>query len=86
MARYMIETPHSAEKCNTALYEISVKDPNLFEKFDWGCTAGVHTGWIVVEAGSESEVRNKLPSSLQSDARVVELNKFTTDQIKSFHH
>jgi hypothetical protein len=85
MGKYMIEAPHSAEKCNIALYEILSKDPNLPEKFDWGCNSGVHTGWIIVEAESESEARNRLPTTLQSDARVVELNKFTPDQIKSFH-
>jgi hypothetical protein len=85
MAKYMIEAPHSAEKCNIALYEILKKDPNLPEKFDWGCNSGVHTGWIIVDAENESEARKKLPTMLQSDARVVELNKFTPDQIKWFH-
>lgn len=85
MGRYIIETPHSAEKCNIALYEILAKEPGLLEKFDWGCNAGVHIGWAVVEAESVEEVKSRLPSMLQSDARIVKLNKFTPAQIKSVH-
>jgi hypothetical protein len=85
VAKYMIESPHTKEDCLRALDEIVAQDPRFLQKFDFGCMAGVHTGWAIVDAGSESAARNMLPSFLRAKARVTGLNKFTPEQIKSFH-
>jgi hypothetical protein len=47
--------------------------------------AGDHTGYAIVEARSESEVKGTIPTFLAGKARVVKLNKFTPDQIREFH-
>jgi hypothetical protein len=85
MAKYMIESPHTEEECLQALDETLGKGSDLLAKFDWGCMAGEHTGWAIVEAGSESAARNMIPTFVRSRARVVKVDKFTPQQIKSFH-
>ena len=85
MARYLIESPHTKEECLQALDEVLAQGPETLARYDFGCMAGDHTGWATVEAGSESEAQNPVPGFLRSKARVVELTKFTPDQIKSFH-
>jgi hypothetical protein len=47
--------------------------------------SGDHTGYVIVEAGSESEARENVPSFLRGKARIVKVDKFTPEQIKSFH-
>ncbi len=85
MAKYLIESPHTEEECLRALDETLGKGTDLLAKFEWGCMAGEHTGWAVTEAASESAARNMLPAFLRAKARVVKVEKFTPQQIKSFH-
>jgi hypothetical protein len=47
--------------------------------------SGDHTGWAVVEAGSETAARGMVPVLVRGKARIVEVGKFTPEQIRSFH-
>lgn len=85
MAKYLVEMPHTEEECLQALDETLAKGTDLLAKFEWGCTSGEHTGWAILDAESESAAGNMVPSFLQSKARIVKVEKFTPQQIKSFH-
>lgn len=85
MARYIVESPHTKEECLKALDEILAEGPAVLNKFDWGCQAGDHTGYALVDAEGESEVRNMIPGFLRNKARIVKVGKFTPEQIRSFH-
>ncbi len=82
---YLIETKHTAEGCLKALDEIVDYKPEFLDKVILGCPSGVHVGWADVEAGSESEALEFIPSNLRSDARAIKVGKFTVDQIKGMH-
>lgn len=85
MLRYIVESPHTKEECLRALDEILAKSPETLKKFDWGCAEGDHTGYALIEAENEAKVRGMLPSFLKEKARVINVAKFTPEQIKSFH-
>jgi hypothetical protein len=85
MERYLIESPHTPPECLRALDEILAKGPGHLAKYEWGCMAGDHTGYAIVEARSESEARETIPTFLNGKARVVKLNRFTPEQIREFH-
>lgn len=85
MARYLIESPHTTEECLRALDEILVRGPGALAKYDFGCMSGDHTGYCIVEAGSESEAKETVPTFLRGKARIVKVDKFTPEQIKTFH-
>jgi hypothetical protein len=85
MARYLIESPHTQEECLQALDEILVRGPGALAKYDFGCMSGDHTGYCIVEAGSETEAKESVPTFLRGKARCVKVDKFTPEQIKSFH-
>jgi hypothetical protein len=85
MARFLVESPHTAAQCLQALDEVLAQGPDTLAKYDWGCMAGDHRGWAIVEASSESEVRNMIPSLVRGKAKIVKLNKFTAKDIASFH-
>ncbi len=85
MEKYLVASPHTQEECLRALDEILDKGVGVLAKYDWGCMAGDHTGYTIVEARSETEAKGSIPSFLQGKARVVKLTKFTPDQIREFH-
>ncbi|HZX48324.1 MAG TPA: hypothetical protein VFF47_03805 [Nitrospirota bacterium] len=85
MERYVIESPHTKDECIKALDEMLSEGPSVLSKFDWGCTAGDHTGYAIIDASSESDALNLVPRFIRNKARVVKVGKFTPEQIKSFH-
>lgn len=85
MERYFVESPHTPQECLDALDKILAKGPDALAKYEWGCMAGDHTGYAIVDARSESEVKEAIPDFLRGKARVVKLNTFTPEQIQGFH-
>lgn len=84
-SKYLITSPHTAEECLKALDEVNAQGPQMLSKYDWGCMSGDHTGYVVVEAANDADARNMVPAAMREKAKVVKLNKFTPEQIKSFH-
>jgi hypothetical protein len=85
MKRYLIETPHKAEDCLRALDEELAKGQQVLGKFEYGCMAGDHTGYAIVDAESREDAIALVPTFLQSTAKIVEVVKYTPDMIRSFH-
>ncbi|HBR17991.1 MAG: hypothetical protein A3G39_09185 [Deltaproteobacteria bacterium RIFCSPLOWO2_12_FULL_43_16] len=83
--RYLLESPHTKEECLRELDEVLAEGQNVLNKFNWGCSAGNHTGYAIVDAADEAEVLNMVPSFLRRKARAIRLEKFTPEQIKSLH-
>lgn len=85
MARYLIESPHTKEECLKALDEVLEEGTYILDKFEWGCQAGDHTGYAIVDADSEATARNMVPNFIRNKARIVKVGKFSPEQIKAFH-
>lgn len=85
MDRYHIESPHTAEECLRALDAVMAKGTDVLSQYDWGCKAGDHTAYAVVEGDSEADVRKELPFFLAGKARIVKLTRFTADQVCELH-
>lgn len=85
MGRYLIQSPHTKEECLRALDEILANGPDALAKYEWGCMAGDHTGYAIIEAKSDGEAAGHVPAFLRGKAHVVKLNRFTPEQIREFH-
>jgi hypothetical protein len=83
MKRYLIETPHTAENCLALIEEVNAQ--GYLSNFDWGCRAGVHTGWVIIEAESEAQARMAVPPLVRKQARITRLNKFGVGDVASLH-
>ena len=83
-ARFFVMARHTPEECLKTLDDVSAKSSKLLATFDWGCKAGDHTGYAVLEAKDEAAVKAMLPADMK-DVKIVKLNKFTQKQIKAFH-
>ena len=85
MKRYLIETPHKAEDCLKVLDEELAKGPEVLEKFEYGCMAGDHTGYAIIDAKTREDAVKLVPAFLQNSAKIVEVGKYTPAMIRSFH-
>ncbi len=83
MERFLIEVSHKAEKiaCARAVKLLISTGSHFLTHADWGCRDGEHKGWITIDAESKEEVRSYLPPEYRSIAKIVNLNKFTLEEI-----
>lgn len=86
MPRYLIQLTHESdhEVCVRALRAIERYGGHLFTYADWGCKAGVHSGWLIVDLDSRDEALQMVPPEFRQEARIVELNRFTKEEIASW--
>ncbi len=82
---YLIETPHNEAECLRALDEQLELGSDVLDKFYFGCMAGDHTGYAIVDANSEDEARKLIPSFLADKSLITEVGKFTPEMIRSYH-
>jgi hypothetical protein len=59
MNRYLIETPHSTEECLDLIKVLNAQ--GYLWNFEWGCKAGIHTGWAIIEAENAAQARLVVP-------------------------
>jgi hypothetical protein len=83
MARFLIEVPHEAEReaCLIAIRLLLATGSHYLTRADFGCYDGEHTGWITVEAENKQEARSMLPPLFRPKAKIVELTKFTLEEV-----
>ena len=82
MDRYLIETPHTGPECLGLIREINAQ--GYLWHFDWGCEAGFHCGWAIIQAESEAQARLAVPPLVRSRARVTKLNKFDAKTVEYY--
>jgi hypothetical protein len=82
MDRYMIETPHTGQECLILVKELNAQ--GFLWNFDWGCEAGIHSGWAIIEAESEAQARLAVPPLVRNRAQIVRLNKFDATTVEYY--
>jgi hypothetical protein len=84
MARFLIEVPHEEDpgECARAVQFFLRTGSHFMTRADWGCSDGVHKAYIIVEVDSKEEARNLVPRVFHSQANIVQLNKFTIEEIE----
>jgi hypothetical protein len=83
MDRYLIESPHELHDCARMLQQLLAM--GYLYNFEWGCKAGVHTGWAIIEAENEAQARLAVPSLVRAQARVIRLNRFSPEEVEALH-
>ncbi len=83
MDRYLVSVPHSAHHsaCIKVVRTFLQTGSHYLTHADWGCLDGDHTAWMVVEGNSREEVARIVPPPLRSDAKIVQLTKFSMEEI-----
>jgi len=70
---YLIESPHELKDCARLLQQRTAT--GYLHHFDWGCEAGVHRSWAIIEAESEAQAQLALPPLVRDQVRILKLNK-----------
>jgi hypothetical protein len=90
VARFLIEVPHEAEQlaCARAVQILLGTGSHFLTHADFGCLDGEHKAWIIAEVDSREDARFILPPAYRSQAKIVQLNKFTVEEIDQLlsHH
>ena len=90
MPKFLIEVAHEAEVVACArVVEVFLKTGSHFlTNADWGCFDNQHSAWILVEVDSKKEALQIVPPAFRSQAKIVQLNKFTMEEIEEIlrHH
>lgn len=83
MARFLIEVEHEAEKraCAEAIQVFLRTGSHYMTNAEWGCSDQEHKGWIIVEVDSKDDARRILPPAFRSQAKIVQLSRFTMEEI-----
>jgi len=86
MARFLIEVPHESNKvtCAQAVEVFLKTGSHFFTHANWGCKDGEHKAWLVVDVDSRDEARAIVPPAFRSQAKIVQLNAFTVEEIEDF--
>lgn len=82
-AKFLIEVPHDANTVACArVVDVFLKSGSHFlSHADWGCRDGEHKAWITVDVDSKDEARRILPPAMRPQAKIVQLNTFTVEEI-----
>lgn len=91
MPRFLIEIPHGDDEveCRMAVQAFLITGSHFVANAEWGCSDGEHKGWLLLDADSREAARSVVPPSLRPQAKIVQLEKFTmqqVDQVLSHHH
>lgn len=90
MNRFLIEVSHGEGQleCLKIARTFYQTGSQFLAQADWGCKDGVHKAWVVVEVDTKEEARVCVPHALRESATIVQLNKFSLDEIEELlkHH
>lgn len=85
MPSFLIEVNHPAElkACVRALHALEQSGSHFVTHADFGCADGVHAGWLTVDVEDRNMAERIIPPEFRADARIVELRKFTREEIQN---
>ncbi len=88
MHKYLIEDSHESSHihCVQALDAFLQAGAHYLTNAEWGCRAGVHTAWIIVEAENDAEARLMVPPVIRKSAKLVRVNRFTPEEIREMRN
>jgi hypothetical protein len=83
MSRFLIEVPHKDDRieCARAIQVFLQTGSHFLVNADWGCLDGEHKAWLILEGDSKEDVRSVLPLEVRPKAKIVELARFTMDDV-----
>jgi hypothetical protein len=82
---FHLTMPHTPEQCLAALDHMAAKDKRLFERTDWGCRYGDHTGYVTVAAENEQAALAMVPEAERANVKAQKVGKFTAKDLAEIH-
>lgn len=85
MNRYLIEVSHDPthEQCTRLANSMAHAGAYYLTRAEWGCDAGIHKSWLIVEALCDEDAELIVPPALRGEATIVRLNRLSYDELRS---
>ena len=74
MDRFLVDSPHEPKECKEVVKNLYYQ--GYLYNCDWGCMAGVHKAWVMIEAENESQALLVIPPILRANATATKVVKF----------
>lgn len=83
MPKFFIEVPHAADPvaCARVVQVFLQTGSHFLTHAEWGCADGEHKAWFILDANNKEEARCVVPPMFRPEAKVVQLNTFTLEEI-----
>lgn len=83
MPKFFIEVPHESEQiaCAKVVKVFLETGSHFLTNAEWGCNDGEHKAWLIVDVEDRETARYIIPPAYRPDARIVQLNRFTMEEI-----
>ena len=83
MPKFLIEVPHPADElgCARVIHVFLSSGSHFLANAEWGCMDNDHRAWMVVDVQTRDEARNIVPPAFRAEARIVELYRFSLDEV-----
>lgn len=84
MPKFLIEVPHedTAVACVRVVEQFLRTGSHFLTHADWGCKDGDHRAFVMIEVDTREEARNVIPATLRAQAKIIQLNPFTMQDIQ----
>jgi len=83
MPKFLVEVPHADTPlaCARIVKTFLETGSHYLTNADWGCEDGDHKCWMIVDVPTREDARGIVPPPLRSEAKVVELSRFTMEEV-----
>jgi len=85
MSRYLISHTHEPGECLKTFDSYLHAGAHYLTQAEWGCDAGVHAAWLIVEADNDNEALLVVPPIVRTSAQLVRLTRYTPEQLRALH-
>lgn len=87
MAKFHIEVPHESDTvlCKRAIKIFIESGSHFLTNAEWGCLDGDHKAWIIAEVDSKEEARSIIPPAYRHLAHIVQITRFTAEELAGEH-
>ena len=84
MPKILVEVTHEPTElaCATVAHVFLTSGSHFLANAEWGCLDGDHSAWMIVDLDNKKEALGLVPQAFRPRARVVQLNRFTTNFIE----
>jgi len=82
MDRFLIESPHEEGDCRNVVKNVYYL--GYLYNCDWGCKAGVHKAWVMIEAENDKQALLLIPPILRNKATATKIVKFGPEMIEEW--
>ena len=82
MEKYLVCSPHTKEECTQIIKD--TMSIGYLTHYYWGCKAGDHCGWALIDADNESEALLSVPPYLRSKSKATKMVQFDPNVVQGW--